>query len=49
MAGLDRLPQLKDTTNCLKQEMQDKLIDHKNYIHKNRMDMPEIKNWKWEL
>ncbi len=45
---LDRLPQLEDTASYLKQEMQDKLIEHKHYIHTNGIDMPEIKNWKWE-
>jgi xylulose-5-phosphate/fructose-6-phosphate phosphoketolase len=45
---LDRLPQLKDKTAYLKQEMQDKLIEHKNYIRKEGMDMPEVRNWKWK-
>ena len=45
---LDRLPKLKDRTAYLKQEMQDKLIEHKNYIRDNGTDMPEIRNWKWE-
>jgi xylulose-5-phosphate/fructose-6-phosphate phosphoketolase len=49
MDTLDRLPQFKDTTNYLKQEMQDKLIEHKNYIRANGIDMPEVRNWKWEL
>jgi xylulose-5-phosphate/fructose-6-phosphate phosphoketolase len=45
--ALDRLPQLKDTTSYLRQEMQDKLIEHKRYICANGQDMPEIRNWKW--
>ena len=45
---LDRLPNLGDEVAYLKQEMQDKLIEHKYYIRKNGVDMPEIKNWKWE-
>jgi xylulose-5-phosphate/fructose-6-phosphate phosphoketolase len=48
MDTIDRLPQLKDTTAYLKQELQDKLIEHKIYIRKNGMDMPEIRNWKWK-
>jgi len=44
---IERLPQLGDKCAYLKQEMQDKLIDHKCYINKNGEDMPEIKNWKW--
>ena len=46
---LDRVPQLKNKTAYLKQEMQDKLIEHKYYIRKYGMDMPEIKNWKWTV
>jgi len=45
---LDRLPQLGDRTAYLKQEMKDKLIEHKYYIRKNGIDMPEIRDWKWE-
>lgn len=45
---LNRLPHLKDKTAHLKQEMQDNLIEHKYYIRENGIDMPEIRNWKWE-
>jgi len=48
MDTLDRLPQLKDRTAHLKQEMQDKLIEHKIYIRKEGMDMPEVRDWKWK-
>jgi xylulose-5-phosphate/fructose-6-phosphate phosphoketolase len=44
---IDRLPPLQDSCAYLKQEMQDKLIEHKSYIRKNGQDMPEIRNWKW--
>jgi len=47
--AIDRLPQLGDRADYLKQEMQDKLIDHKNYIRKNGMDMPEVRDWKWDI
>lgn len=46
---LDRVPQLKGKTAYLKQEMQDKLIEHKYYIRKHGMDMPEIRDWKWRV
>ncbi len=45
---VDRLPQLGDKGAYLKQEMQDKLIEHKNYIRENGVDMPEVKEWKWK-
>jgi len=44
---IDRLPQLGDKVAYLKQEMKDKLIEHENYISKNGIDMPEVRNWKW--
>ncbi|MEO9032371.1 MAG: phosphoketolase family protein [Ginsengibacter sp.] len=45
---IDRLPQLHNTAAWLKQEMQDKLIEHTMYIRQNGIDMPEIRNWKWK-
>jgi len=45
---IERLPQLGTTCAYLKQQMQDKLIFHRNYINENGEDMPEIKNWKWK-
>jgi xylulose-5-phosphate/fructose-6-phosphate phosphoketolase len=44
---VDRLPQLGSRGNYLKQLMQNKLIEHKEYIYKHGEDMPEILNWKW--
>jgi xylulose-5-phosphate/fructose-6-phosphate phosphoketolase len=44
---IDRLPQLHARAAYLKQELQNKLIDHKQYICKHGQDMPEILDWKW--
>jgi xylulose-5-phosphate/fructose-6-phosphate phosphoketolase len=46
---IERLPQLKNRCAYLKHEMQHKLIEHKYYIRENGQDMPEIRNWKWDL
>ncbi|MEP6681824.1 MAG: hypothetical protein ABJA35_01135 [Parafilimonas sp.] len=45
---IDRLPQLGDTASYLKQEMKDKLIEHRNYIRENGIDMIEVREWKWK-
>jgi xylulose-5-phosphate/fructose-6-phosphate phosphoketolase len=45
-----RLPKEKfgNTTAHLFQTMEDKLIEHKQYIHENGQDLPEVANWKWK-
>ncbi len=45
---IDRLPQLKGRGDYLKQDIHDKLIEHKRYICEYGEDMPEILNWKWQ-
>ena len=44
---INRLPQLGANGARLKQIVTDKLIEHKQYIYKHGLDMPEILNWKW--
>lgn len=46
---IDRLPQLGSKAAYLKQYLRDKLLEHKEYIKKYGEDMPEIRNWKWDL
>ncbi len=45
---IDRLAELGNKGSYIKQEMKDKLVQHRNFINENGMDMPEIKEWKWE-
>jgi xylulose-5-phosphate/fructose-6-phosphate phosphoketolase len=45
--AIDRLPQTGDKGSYLKQQLKDKLIEHKQYIGKYGQDMPEIRDWMW--
>jgi xylulose-5-phosphate/fructose-6-phosphate phosphoketolase len=47
MDAIDRLPQLGAQGVDLKQRMQAKLIQHKQYIDQHGQDLPEIRNWQW--
>ena len=46
---LQHLPQLGNKGAYLIQQMNDKLVAHKNYIHEVGQDLPEIIDWKWHL
>ena len=46
---INRLPQLGDKGTKLKKMLEGKLIEHRTYINKNGEDLPEIRNWKWEM
>jgi hypothetical protein len=37
----------KNPDHYQKQQLKDKLIEHKQYIAKHGEDLPEIRNWKW--
>ncbi|MBZ5524340.1 MAG: phosphoketolase family protein [Acidobacteriia bacterium] len=47
MDTIDRLPQTGEKGAYLKQQLKDKLIEHKQYIEKYGEDLPEVRNWKW--
>ena len=47
MDTIDRVPQTGAKGIYLKQQLKDKLIEHKQYIDKYGEDLPEIRNWKW--
>ena len=44
---IDRVPSLGSRVAYVKQFVRDKLIDHKNYVHKHGQDMPEVQEWRW--
>ena len=47
MDTVARLPQLGNRGAFLVQEMQDKLVEHRQYIAQYGLDLPEVRNWKW--
>ncbi len=47
MDVIDRLPKLGEKGVYLKQQLQDKLVEHKQYIEKYGQDLPEIRSWTW--
>ena len=45
--AVDQMPQTGSQGDYLKQQLRDKLVEHKRYIDQFGEDMPEIKNWTW--
>jgi len=48
MDVIDRVPEAGEKGVYLKQQLKDKLIEHKHYIDRNGQDMPEIRDWRWK-
>jgi len=44
---IDRLPQLGTRAAYIKQELTDRLTDHRLYIRRHGEDMPAIRDWRW--
>ncbi len=42
-----RLPQLGNSASYLIQAMRDKLVEHRQYITTYGLDLPEVRDWKW--
>jgi len=49
MDVVDRLPQTGEQGQALKRRLEDKLVEHRQYICLHGQDMPEIRNWRWEV
>ena len=41
------LPQLGNKGSFLIQKMNDMLVAHKQYIHEEGIDLPEVRDWVW--
>jgi xylulose-5-phosphate/fructose-6-phosphate phosphoketolase len=48
ISAIDRLPQTGSAGTYLKQQLRDKLIEHRQYICEHGQDMPEVRNWTWQ-
>jgi xylulose-5-phosphate/fructose-6-phosphate phosphoketolase len=44
---IDRVPALGPRAAYAKQYIRDKLVEHREYIHRRGEDLPEIRNWRW--
>jgi xylulose-5-phosphate/fructose-6-phosphate phosphoketolase len=49
MDVLERTPVVGEAADRLRELMRVKLIEHTDYINKHGVDMPEIRDWKWEV
>ncbi len=49
MEAIRRLPQTGAAGQRLTQHLEGKLLEHRQYINSNGQDLPEIRNWRWEV
>jgi xylulose-5-phosphate/fructose-6-phosphate phosphoketolase len=49
MDVIDHAKLKSEEARHLKEQMEKKLIEHTNYINENGVDMPEVRNWRWEV
>ena len=48
IATIDRLPQTGEKGAALKRQLNEKLIEHRQYIIVHGQDMPDIRAWTWQ-
>jgi xylulose-5-phosphate/fructose-6-phosphate phosphoketolase len=49
MDVVDRVPITGTPGLYLKQKLQNKLIEHKRYIDEHGQDLPEVRDWRWQV
>ena len=47
--AIHHLPQLGNRGAYLLQQMRDTLVEHRHYIAEYGQDLPEVRDWKWDL
>jgi len=47
MDVIDRVPALAPAAGYAKQDLRNRILAHKEYIHTYGEDMPEVRDWKW--
>jgi xylulose-5-phosphate/fructose-6-phosphate phosphoketolase len=47
MDAIHRLPQTGQRGIDVVRRLEDKLVEHRQYINRHGQDMPEIRNWTW--
>ncbi|HVH93471.1 MAG TPA: phosphoketolase, partial [Nocardioidaceae bacterium] len=49
MDVIDRVQRLQATSGAAREKLKNKLIEHRIYVRTHGEDMPEIRNWQWEV
>ncbi len=49
MDVINRLELTSPEAQALAEEMEKRLVEHGNYIVEHGVDMPEVRNWRWEV
>jgi len=49
MDVLERARISGEAADALREKMEERLIEHANYIDEHGIDMPEIRNWQWKI
>jgi xylulose-5-phosphate/fructose-6-phosphate phosphoketolase len=47
MDAIDRIPRLGPSAAHARQQLADRLIDHRHYTRRTGEDMPEVREWTW--